>query len=230
MALRCVLAGDAMNDRQTRPIPPTFLCPPLMRSHVARVLEGEYETGVELVKPRVLDIGANLGAFSIWAARRWPGAGITAWEPHPDTFKLLCRNVTPWPITDCRMQAVSGRKGPREYLYDGKHNCGEASLLQGPEQAETGRAVDNVHASKLPPCDVLKVDAEGVEVEIFTYYPLLSQCKLVLMEAHGRSQREELVNMFEQSEMRENGWTCALDRRTMPDRWTLGYRRKGDNE
>jgi FkbM family methyltransferase len=212
---------------------PEFICPPLMRSHVARVFGsdahgGEYESGVELVKPRVLDIGANLGAFSIWAARRWPGCGITAWEPHPDTFRMLCKNVGPWPVTDCRMQAVSAREEPRVYLYDGAHNCGEASLLKGSEQAESGRAVDNCHASKLPPCDVLKIDAEGVELEVLRHYPHMRTCKLVLLEAHGRMARNELVDFFETPEMSDNaelGWHVAIDKRTMPDRWTLGYRR-----
>ena len=70
---------------------PSFYCEEAMRPHVARVFEGEYEVTMspELVKPRILDIGANLGAFAIWASKRWPGASFICFEPHPTTYKLL---------------------------------------------------------------------------------------------------------------------------------------------
>jgi FkbM family methyltransferase len=43
--------------------------------------------------PVVLDLGANIGMFSVWAARRWPGAQVIAVEPLPRNATLLHRNL-----------------------------------------------------------------------------------------------------------------------------------------
>jgi tRNA G46 methylase TrmB len=42
---------------------------------------------------RVIDLGANIGAFAIWIAGRLPKAKILAVEPFPPTFDRLKANV-----------------------------------------------------------------------------------------------------------------------------------------
>ena len=39
--------------------------------------------------PRILDVGANIGLFGVYALGRWPGARITSFEPDPDNFRVL---------------------------------------------------------------------------------------------------------------------------------------------
>lgn len=39
--------------------------------------------------PRILDVGANIGLFGVYAQGRWPGARITSFEPDPDNFRVL---------------------------------------------------------------------------------------------------------------------------------------------
>lgn len=41
----------------------------------------------------VLDVGANIGLFSLFVARHVPGARIVAFEPAPDAFAALAANV-----------------------------------------------------------------------------------------------------------------------------------------
>src|SRR5213593_2407715 len=41
----------------------------------------------------ILDCGANVGIFSVWAARRCPHARIVALEPFPATFAGLDTNI-----------------------------------------------------------------------------------------------------------------------------------------
>ncbi|WP_179892484.1 FkbM family methyltransferase [Streptomyces sp. rh34] len=50
--------------------------------------------GVTLARePVVLDVGANIGLFTIFAAQKWPGARIFSFEPVPDVFDVLRKNA-----------------------------------------------------------------------------------------------------------------------------------------
>jgi len=69
------------------------LAGPESASAAREVLMGEYDAPYFGERLRILDLGANIGAFSLWAQRRWPGSTITAYEPEPEAFALLERNT-----------------------------------------------------------------------------------------------------------------------------------------
>jgi len=67
-----------------------------MRPHAEKVLAGEYAAPVDFQNPpRVLDIGANVGAFTLWANQTWPGAAVIGYEPHPDNAAAWRENCAP---------------------------------------------------------------------------------------------------------------------------------------
>jgi phthiocerol/phenolphthiocerol synthesis type-I polyketide synthase E len=41
----------------------------------------------------ILDIGANVGLFTIFVQERWPGAQVFCFEPSPPTYRILCKNT-----------------------------------------------------------------------------------------------------------------------------------------
>ena len=45
-------------------------------------------------EPLIVDVGANIGLFSLYMRQRHPGARILAFEPAPETFDVLTRNLT----------------------------------------------------------------------------------------------------------------------------------------
>lgn len=50
--------------------------------------------GLELpAAPVIWDVGANIGMFTLFAARRWPDARLVCFEPVPKTFEVLNENV-----------------------------------------------------------------------------------------------------------------------------------------
>src|SRR3954454_8777689 len=69
------------------------LAGPESASAARDVLSGEYDAPYDGEGLRILDLGANLGAFWLWAQRRWPHSTITAYEPEPEAFALLERNT-----------------------------------------------------------------------------------------------------------------------------------------
>lgn len=66
----------------------------------------------------VLDLGANIGASSIWFHEHFPDATIVAVEPDPRTAPLLRRNTTAFPRISVVEAAVGVRVGHARLLTD----------------------------------------------------------------------------------------------------------------
>jgi FkbM family methyltransferase len=101
-----------------------------MLPYLTWVLEGEYESGYVGEGLRVLDIGANAGAFSIWAAHRWPGSTIDAYEPSPSTFALLQENTRSYPMIRCHNLAVYPSAGDEVAFTSRYPGDGEAGIVE----------------------------------------------------------------------------------------------------
>jgi FkbM family methyltransferase len=176
---------------------PLKSCPESMRLHVLAVLNGEYAAPVDFDKPpAVLDVGANIGAFTIWAAQRWPGARVTAYEPHPDNAKVWrenCADLVSAGRASLVEAAVTDYDGQAE-LHDGRNNCGEASLVfrfQTPS-----RHVRTIAGRNLPRCDVLKIDTEGSERMVLADYRFRTDCNLIMLEYHSEADRDSATMML----------------------------------
>lgn len=176
-------------------LPLGFCCPPDMVAHCAKVFAGEYDVPIDFGRsPHVLDVGANVGAFSIWACHRWPGATVSAYEPNPKADHDLRRNLTAnGGGVQAHLCAVRAEAG-RAKLYSGRHNLGEASLSRGGDQTDEYVDVDCIAAASLDDCDVLKIDTEGCELEILTHYT--GRPSLVLLEFHSRDDRVRIDRLM----------------------------------
>lgn len=167
---------------------PKIKCSEALRPHLDHVFRGEYDVPLYGTY-RILDIGANVGAFSIWAAHRFPGSRIYSYEPSFENFDLFERNTdSVYGIKGYRWGI--GRPGIRP-LYKGKRNEGEASLFASCGGASTtGYHVEVKDPSSLPEADILKVDTEGAEREIIL--PLLEEERrfmVIMFEYHSVDDR-----------------------------------------
>lgn len=67
--------------------------------------------GVELAgEPVILDVGANIGLFTLFAAQKWPGARIFSFEPMPDIFDVLRKNTGHLPGVTLHNTALGAEK------------------------------------------------------------------------------------------------------------------------
>ena len=174
--------------------PALTVVPRGMAPHVAAVLAGEYDIpGLEGVG-EVLDIGANCGAFARWAYDRWPSITVHCYEPWPENYRALRMNLAAAPRARLHSCAVVGRDAPEIYLRPGVNNTGEVSEHDLGEQGSgPGFVAATTHAAKLPPCDFLKVDTEGSELEIVTAYLSAGNTPAAIVyEWHRLSDRTDL--------------------------------------
>jgi FkbM family methyltransferase len=168
----------------------TLDCPEQMRAPMANVLCGEYESGWSGEGLTVLDLGANVGAFTLWANMRWPGSTIHAYEPHPATFQMLARNTGTLRNVVLHEAAVFPGAETRQAFYARYPGDGLAGMAACASRTFTALerentfAVDVVAPARLPACDIVKLDVEGAEADILDAMDL-SRVSLVLLEYHN---------------------------------------------
>lgn len=143
----------------------------------------------------IVDAGANVGMFSIWAAGRLPKSRILALEPFPETFSGLQHNLKTNQLTG-RVQSVrlalAAQSGQRLMPVAGESE--RRSLIPGDLQADRERVVnvptitiaDLLDRYKLGRIDLLKMDIEGSEWEVLLSTPasVLSSIRRIQFEYH----------------------------------------------
>ena len=68
----------------------------------------------------VFDIGANIGTFSLYAAKVGGASRVLSFEPFPDNYRMLSNNVerNQLHVVTCVNQAVAGSRGIRTLRLD----------------------------------------------------------------------------------------------------------------
>ena len=120
----------------------------------------------------VIDIGANIGIFSTYLAKRFPQVKIYAFEPFPISFHFLCKNIKENQITNIipvPLAITADRR--RIYLYAAKDNLGGANSYVNTVNtvyAEVSSITldDIFRMFDLASIRMLKIDCEGGEYEI----------------------------------------------------------------
>jgi hypothetical protein len=154
------------------------------------VFEGEYDysrpNGPEGVST-ILDIGLNVGAFAVWACEFWWQGQITrytGYDPNVMACAFARINTAGIPIAIVPL-AVTTELRPRFHeLTDWGSSRTHKQTL--------GERVPCCHPGYLPLADVLKCDAEGVELEVFEHWQGWAGVKVVMFEYHEASHREPL--------------------------------------
>jgi hypothetical protein len=108
-------------------VPVELEFPAAMESSLREVLEGEYDAPYFGDRLTIVDVGANVGSFSLWADLRWPQSTIHAYEPNPTTFDMLVRNVGHLPNIRCEQVAVYPSEHATERLISRYAGDGEAA-------------------------------------------------------------------------------------------------------
>jgi FkbM family methyltransferase len=142
------------------------------------VLKSAYFGAGQVLRPgdSVIDIGANVGFFSIQAAARvGPTGSVVAFEPQPETFAQLQRNIAASGLRNIRARqaAVTDQSGTALLfvgdtpIYSSLFRSvdtepRDASFLEVP----TTTIGDIMREESLVRCHYLKMDCEGGEYAI----------------------------------------------------------------
>ena len=130
-----------------------------------------------------LDLGANIGAFALYCASR--EAEAVCYEPEPDCFQLLRRNV---PNFECVESAVTNIKAETIPFWTSRRKLDHYRGTTVPTPAMSKRAarmLRNTHAGIFSGrhFDGVKMDIEGSEGGIIDD-DLIPECEKLVLEYH----------------------------------------------
>jgi FkbM family methyltransferase len=134
----------------------------------------------------IVDCGANVGITSLFLASRYPRAKIFSIEPHPENFELLTRNTS----SEARIvpinAAVVGQ--PRTNIRFSTSGPAWGNKITQDDADIEVPAISIAELCKnygLEHIDLLKVDIEGGEEEIFANADFLPRVRFGIIELHG---------------------------------------------
>ncbi len=155
-------------------------------------LTRQYELPFANFEPaHILDLGANVGYASVYFAARWPQAQILAVEPAARNIGLLERNTRPWaPRITCLQAAVWSHPACVQVANPGDaHNAYRMSeSMDSGMQTIPGHTVAQlIERMGCERLDLLKMDVEGAEAEIFQNGSAwLDRVNVMMVELHDR--------------------------------------------
>jgi FkbM family methyltransferase len=170
-----------------------------------RGAKAEYYVPPGLQPKVILDIGSNIGASVIYFHEKFPDAKIFGFEPHPDTFGILEKNVahlegvrvfnyglgaTNQQIAVQADEVNFGAFNTRGQFKDRGHPARTV-------QCEVRRLDDVLRALGIGDVDLIKIDCEGAEADVFATLPdeMLSKCQWIVGELHDHTGFEVLARL-----------------------------------
>lgn len=146
--------------------------------------------------PVVVDVGANLGGFTLALLRHRPHARVVAYEPSPIAFAACRENLSRNGLTEqvtLHPWAVTGTPADSVTLYQDRGDTCTSTVLPGrhsetPPQPVEVTAVTLMEAMGECDADVdlLKLDVEGAEYDIILGTPpdVLGRVHRIALEYH----------------------------------------------
>jgi len=160
-------------------------------------LAQEYEWPLRFPPSVIVDAGAYTGLSTAWFATAYPSATIIAVEPSGTNFELLVRNTAALPNVKLRHAALWHEKCSLVMVDPGYGAFAIRVRIPGnpPDRGEEDRSelVDAITVSdvaaefSLERIDLLKIDIEGSEIEVFSgASKWIDRVEAVCLELHDR--------------------------------------------
>lgn len=149
----------------------------------------------------VIDLGANIGSFSFWIYDR--AKIIYALEPVPGCIEMMSKTKQAGGLDKLNIYqlAISGLGGDREFLLDPSPTGGGGKLDPNPFPTDNRTIVKTktmkqfMEDEGIQRVDILKIDVEGGEKEIFQrpgFRDVADKIKTIVGEYHQYDPTEDL--------------------------------------
>lgn len=178
---------------------------------------------LEVSNPKaIIDLGANVGVWSFYMAKKFPEAKILAIEPINQTYDNLCHGIKENNFRNVIPAKIAIADKPVLTIRSHKSNSGAASAFVPEFELFTEEKVDAISLNQLfesiaMDIDLLKVDIEGCEYQIFQDFKYWHKLKALTLEIHPwpqfkgvqeqEKQTNNLLNLIK-SNMKDKPFYC----------------------
>lgn len=134
---------------------------------------------------KVLDVGAHIGIYTVWAAQQC--MGVIAYEPEPTNLVLLRKNTKQFKNVVVVGAALIGAKDKRkqvDFYVQGANTVGHSIHHFRGRASISVPAMPAIETIKTHKITVVKLDCEGAEYPIILDSPLPKHVRAVVMEMH----------------------------------------------
>jgi FkbM family methyltransferase len=159
-------------------------------------LDRFYEKHGFAIQPnwKIIDIGAGIGDYTLYATMMQPSSKVFSFEPYPESFVLLQENLRLNAITTAQIfdEAIGASSGELILDLTGGEPLQFQSHLRKVANVKKSLSVSSLSLAdalarlELESCDLLKLDCEGAEYSILfsTPQPVLENIRHIVMEYH----------------------------------------------
>ena len=163
----------------------------------------------DILNPKVIfDIGGNIGITSIYLASIFPDATIYTFEPLPDNFEILKKNIQKYKNIEAFNIGLGSKNGTfKVYLTNDSENFGGFSFYTDTDtyssdtfiSCEVENVNEVIEKLQIKTIDLIKIDTEGSEYDILMAIKenFLRQTKWITGDLHGNKDFE-LLNYLNQ--------------------------------
>ncbi|MCK5241115.1 FkbM family methyltransferase [bacterium] len=176
----------------------------LRENFILKIYDFAYEEILENVKT-IIDLGANIGLSSLYLQARFPKARIVCVEPVKENVELLRQNAHnnnfSWKVERAAIQAKSGTVTlyPNEWWSSStvtEHVATTRQSKDGRLEKLLSLPTEDVEAvsvnlildrNQIETVDILKMDIEGAEEQLFLESPeWLQRIRVLIIEIHDK--------------------------------------------
>lgn len=199
-AMKGIVTGSSTLFRVTRPQLkfPFYLRLPSSDLQTFRqiFIKHEYDFMPRKVPAVIIDAGANIGLASIYFSNKYPQAKIIAIEPELNNFLMLKENVklynNVFPVQAAlweeneEIELIDPGQGHWAFKTESIDKDGESSGKN--HDKVQGITIDKIMEDyELDKIDILKIDIEGAELEVFKKSsPWINKVDALIVELHER--------------------------------------------
>jgi FkbM family methyltransferase len=165
------------------------------------LIRRSYDIEYDFVPKVIFDCGANIGLASVFYANLFPDAKIIAVEPEASNFELLKKNTESYPNIHLHKNGLWNKK-TRLKIED--VGCEKWAFMLTevsddiPGSIEAISIPDLMQQYQCDEIDILKIDIEGSEKELFesNYENWLPKVKILIIELHDRMREGAALSFF----------------------------------
>ncbi len=150
----------------------------------------DYEFDYKINPKIIIDGGANVGYSAIFFARKFKDAKIFAIEPEKSNFEVLIENTKKYKNVITIRKGLWNKNGFLKIVDKGYGKYGFMTKMVKKNEKYDVEVItinDLIRNYKIKEVDILKLDIEGAEKELFSSnFDWLDKVKILIIELHER--------------------------------------------